>query len=350
LLAKFGGASRLQFAGNLFKKEMSPSHSAGLRRSSVFLFPEVEMRMGLRRRQGFTLVELLVVIAIIGVLVALLLPAVQAAREAARRMNCQSNLRQVGLALQNYHDTYTYLPPRSFTNPDRNWMLLILPFMEGRNVYDKYDQTANWKNAANQIAVNSTVKVLICPSAPGGPSRKTDLAGNKTASITDYGACHIVHNDAYTFNSVPKPPLREGILSDKDIGLRMAEITDGTSNTIIVVEDAGRPQFWLRGKKGPGGDTTFTCGKATVTAGVVTGSAWADPAGEFTLHSYATNGLSCPGPCIMNCSNNNEAFSFHPGGINVAIADGSVRFLSESITPAQYFALITREGGEVNQQ
>src|SRR5687767_15209474 len=95
-------------------------------------------------RSGFTLVELLVVIAIIGVLVALLLPAVQAAREAARRMHCGSNMRQVGLALQNYHDTYGYLPPRSFTNPDRNWMLLILPFMEGGNIYDKYDHTINW--------------------------------------------------------------------------------------------------------------------------------------------------------------------------------------------------------------
>ena len=129
----------------------------------------------------------------------------------------------------------------------------------------------------------------------------------------------------------------------------MADVIDGTSNTITIVEDAGRPDFWLRGKRGPAGDTTFSCGKADVIGGVVSGSAWADPASEFTLHSYTKDGLNCPGPCIMNCSNNNEAFSFHPAGVDVAICDGSVRFLSESIKQAEYFALITRAGGEVNQ-
>jgi prepilin-type N-terminal cleavage/methylation domain-containing protein len=299
-------------------------------------------------KAGFTLVELLVVIAIIGVLVALLLPAVQAAREAARRMNCQSNLRQVGIALQNYHDTFGYLPPRSFTNPNRNWMLLILPFMEGRNIYDNYNHTVGFGVAANQPAVNSVVKVYICPSAPGGAGRKVNVGGNRTAAVSDYGACHIVSNDAYNFNNLPKPPSREGVLSDKDIGLRLAEIADGTSNTIVVVEDAGRPQFWLRRSKGPADIDFDPCGKADVAGGVVKGAAWADPASEFTLHSYAADGLSCPGPCVMNCSNNNEAFSFHPGGINVAICDGSVRYLNESMKQAEYFALITRAGGEIN--
>ncbi|WP_425615579.1 DUF1559 domain-containing protein [Anatilimnocola sp. NA78] len=299
------------------------------------------------RRNGFTLVELLVVIAIIGVLVALLLPAVQAAREAARRMSCGSNLRQVGIALQNYHDTHGYFPPRSFTNPGRNWMLVILPYIEGRAIYEKYDQTKPFGNAANQVAVNSPVKVYTCPSSPGGITRKVNVGGNRTATVSDYGICHIVSNDAYNVNNVPRPPARQGIMSEEDVGIRIAEVQDGTSNTIIVLEDAGRPQFWVRRKKGPDDINFDPCGKADVAGGVVKGAAWADPAGEFTLHSYANDGLSCPGPCIMNCSNNNEAYSFHPGGINVAFADGSVRLLSESLKQATYFAMITRAGGEV---
>jgi prepilin-type processing-associated H-X9-DG protein len=131
-------------------------------------------------------------------------------------------------------------------------------------------------------------------------------------------------------------------------GTRIAEITDGTSNTLLVIEDAGRPAHYIRGHvRGPqphnGG-----CNNAVVPAsGVVTGAAWADPVSDAPLNTFTADGLACPGPCGINCSNNNEPYAFHPGGMNAVFAGGSVRFLKESMNVATLAALITMRGDEI---
>jgi prepilin-type processing-associated H-X9-DG protein len=126
----------------------------------------------------------------------------------------------------------------------------------------------------------------------------------------------------------------------------VANIRDGTSNTMLILEDAGRPEFWIR--KGLGPDENYPgCANADVTNGRVPGAGWAHVGSPFPLHGFTNDGLSCPGPCAINCTNNNEAFSFHPGGVNAVFADGGVRFLSETMKIQTYAALITRAGREV---
>jgi prepilin-type processing-associated H-X9-DG protein len=125
----------------------------------------------------------------------------------------------------------------------------------------------------------------------------------------------------------------------------MSKILDGTSHTILVIEDGGRPRFWLKGRRGPS-STADGCGNDDVSGGRVSGAGWADPAAALPLHSFMTDGLTCPGPCVMNCTNNNEPYSFHPHGMNVSFADGSTRYLKESLSVKMFAAYVTRFGGE----
>jgi prepilin-type N-terminal cleavage/methylation domain-containing protein len=297
------------------------------------------------RRVAFTLVELLVVIAIIGILVALLLPAVQAAREAARRASCQNNLRQLGLALHNYHDQLGQFPPRRIPAPTHSWVTLLLPQLEQGNVISIYNYGLGWNHTQNQPAIVTPLNVLICPSAPG--SDRVDQVNSGTrAAVSDYAAATAMVAVAYTANGLTPPYDMRGIIHNAP-GTRMAEVLDGLSNTIMVVEDGGRPAHWVRGpRRGP--DTANVgCGNANVAGGRVTGSGWADPASDLPVHSFAASGLSCPGPCVMNCTNNNEPFAFHTGGINTIYGDCSVRFVYETMSISAFAAQITRAGGEV---
>lgn len=301
-------------------------------------------RSGIVVARAFTLVELLVVIAIIGVLVALLLPAVQAAREAARRISCANNIRQFGIALHNYHDTFGVLPPHKLSNPNHGWMVMLLPQLEQGNLHALYKFNVNWNHTDNQLAVKTKLKIALCPSAPN-TSRVTLLASDKQAAVTDYAIPSNVNQQAYTANGLTPPLETRGILHG-EAGTRMAEVTDGLSHTAFLLEDAGRPEFWIRRKRGP--DTTSDgCGNDDVVGGVVSGSAWADPAGAIPLHTFTSDGLTCPGPCLMNCTNNNEPYAFHPGGMNVVLGDASVRFLSENTSLQVFAALMTCAGGEV---
>jgi prepilin-type N-terminal cleavage/methylation domain-containing protein len=303
------------------------------------------MAMPRGKRAGFTLVELLVVIAIIGILVALLLPAIQAAREAVRRASCQNNLRQLGIALHNYHDVLGELPPSRIPTPLNNWMALTLPFIEQKNVQDLYHFDKDWSAVENQPAVRTKIKILICPSASGGPERLDQFASGRFAAVSDYATPAGTTALVYSANSLPAPTDLRGIINGLE-GIRLAQILDGTAQTILVIEDGGRPAHWLRGRQGPP-NSNNSCGNADVSGGRVTGSAWADPAGDLPLHSFAASGLSCPGPCVMNCTNNNEPYSFHPSGMNVIFADGGSRFISESVSIHVFAGYITRSGAEI---
>ncbi len=301
------------------------------------------------QKPGFTLVELLVVIAIIGVLVALLLPAVQAAREAGRRISCQNNLRQLGIALHNYHDALGVFPPHRMTNPLRGWVTLLLPQIEQGNLHGIYRFDQNWNHALNQPAINTPLKVLVCPSTPGGNSRRDVLSATITGAVADYATPNNMPNCAYVANGLPQPADQTGIIHGL-IGVRLAEVTDGTTQTMFALEDAGRPLHYLRGGRLGPSDRNYpaapTCGNNDVVGGRVNGAAWADPAGGIPIHTFTPDGLDCPGSCAINCTNSNEAFAFHPTGLNTAFADGSVRFLQQNMKLEVVFALVTKAGGE----
>ena len=297
-------------------------------------------------RRAFTLVELLVVIAVIGILIALLLPAVQAAREAARRVSCQNNLRQVGLALHTYHDQFGLLPPRRIVRPLHSWLTLILPQVEQGNVHGVYQFGVAWNDVQNQPAITTPLKVLICPSAPGGSERIDQVTASVRAAVTDYAAATAMVAIAYNANGLTPPADLRGILAG-DTGTSLAEITDGLSNTVMVIEDAGRPNYWVRGPRRGPDNNNVGCGNANVAGGRVTGSGWADPASDLPVHSFAYTGLSCPGPCVINCTNNNEPFAFHISGLNAIYGDGSVRFVAQTVGMRELAPQITRAGGEV---
>lgn len=302
--------------------------------------------------RAFTLIELLVAIAIISVLIALLLPAVQQAREAARRAHCLNNLKQIGLAAHNYNDTFGTLPPARIGGAgmnlpvEHNWLTLILPQLDQVTVWEQYDFNRPWHNIANQRAVNVHLPVLNCPSTPR--SRKTaPIAIGRTAAAHDYAAPS-AFSQYFISNGVVDSAENRGLLYPFH-PLPIDRITDGAGQTFLAIEDAGRPEHFIAGgRRGPA-NLSFSspCLNAPVTDGRVLGFAWADIGSSVPTDGFTRDGLNCPGDCVINCTNNNEAYSFHPGGINAVYADGHVRFLSESIDLSIYLGAVSRSGGEV---
>jgi prepilin-type N-terminal cleavage/methylation domain-containing protein/prepilin-type processing-associated H-X9-DG protein len=333
-------------------------------------------------RKGFTLIELLVVIAIIAVLIGLLLPAVQKVREAAARMQCSNNLKQIGLAIHNYHDTYKALPPSH--NATDGWPAMTLPYMEQGNLYNQYTLGIGYDQGTNQAVITAPVKIFGCPSAPGqgGVYQITQSpSGYGTAAqlpgmmgIIDYGAVNQVFDGFYIANGLPVPagypttclgPLQPNTPTP------LTWITDGTSNTIMIAEDAGEPSSFVLGRpvsitRPPGKNTIKTEGIGTPTPDW----GWADPGFAYSIngcdpttgyiiqHDGPNSGLVSDGaggftkpsgtPVFINGNNNGELYGFHTAGVNVVFADGSVHFLSASMTPAAFAALVTARGGEVN--
>lgn len=301
------------------------------------------------RSAGFTLVELLVVIAIIGILVALLLPAIQAARESARRAACVNNLKQVSLSLQQYMDALRTFPPSGTSRPRRhNWAPFVLMFLEQESVHSLYRWDVHWSDPANQEAITTPLGILQCPSTPGHGNRLDNIGGGRRAAISDYAPPTGVANIVVATGLIPPPTALSGVLQ-RNRGTCIRDVLDGTSNTLMITEDAGRPEFWTSDGRGPNNNTPGG-GNLPVHNGRVIGAGWADSSNSIPLHSFTHDGLSVPGPCGINCTNNNEAFAFHPGGINAGFVDGSVQFLSEDMPLRTYAALITRAGGEVISQ
>ena len=292
------------------------------------------MSVRLRRRSaGFTLIELLVVIAIIGILIALLLPAVQKVREAANRMKCQNNLRQIGIALHSYHDAFGSLPPCKVTGagaPHHNWVPRVFPYLELDNLAKLYHWDVNWDNELNDsldLSINpnqinqQVVKVLQCPSAPGGRH------GANQRGINDYPAINTADNLGILIEvNVPaNHPMRSGV--------RLTDITDGSSSTIMVAEDGGRNQHWVSGR--------------FVSSSGSGEGAWANPSNEIKPEGADPITGARPGLCPMNCTNESEVYSFHTGGANCLFGDGSVHFLRANLSLPLLTALVTRAGGEV---
>ncbi len=305
------------------------------------------------RRSGFTLIELLVVIAIIGVLIALLLPAVQAAREAARRMQCTNNLKQVALAMHNYEGIHGRLPSAR-TNSPHYWSSLaqILPQLEGSTLYNviNFDHSTapnarNNYDMANTTAISFVIAAYLCPSDRKQPP-----------VVTGYGPTNYF---AVAGSGTMAKTLGDGLMFDGS-GVRFAEVTDGLSNTSAFAEsikgsgvDSTSPAaFDLLGQfKGGGGySSTFTeaaCDAIPDYSGL-RGSRWfhgSMSGGSTVNHYWAPN--SKRADCAGDTNGLFSARSFHPGGVNAAFADGHIQFVKDTVNPTAWRALATRAGGEV---
>ena len=320
-------------------------------------------------RQGFTLVELLVVIAIIGILVALLLPAVQSAREAARRMQCQNNLKQLALACHNYHDAQKIFPPSSiWTNLDQtessnysdiraNWAVMILPYIEQQGLQDLMNMNQPMTAAVNLPGRGTRLAAMLCPS---DPFARTPFNGSKNSNTSTLGdnwarGCYAANA---SLGKMKKPSNSEsGAGADSPywknpggsrmmgatILLEIGEIKDGTSNTILLAEmRAGVTEFDSRG-------VWAMCGGASAL--------WA----HGKIGGFDDNGPNCPHPesdDVLACTSIRSAVggatrlqemgmpcasgdtrpnyqqtsrSVHQGGVYTAFADGSIHFISDFV-------------------
>lgn len=347
---------------------------------------------GSLRRRAFTLVELLVVIAIIGVLVALLLPAVQSAREAANRMSCTNKLRQVALAALNFESTRGALPFNSITKNNSQFPFIpydattvptpgntggtqgrcsgivqLLPYLEQAAIAPQYTFNVDWSDPRNASVLTTPLAILHCPSntahnpsatyattyiGPGNaafappPGTYPSISTTSTGWVADYApmaqgktkkdsaGTEIAWSNPLVAAIFPGVP-NKGALRQNGT-TRLAEITDGTSNTTLYSEASGRHLQYFADRS-----------SAPLPAGT-TGSIWADADNRITVTGTDATGRSIgSGACAINCNNlSGDVFSFHSAGANIAYVDGSVRFAQKNIAITTLIALVTKDGGE----
>jgi prepilin-type processing-associated H-X9-DG protein len=295
--------------------------------------------------------ELLFVIGNVGILAALILPAVQSAREAARRTQCQNNMRNIGQATLQYESQFKKLPPARILDANgrdmHGFFIHIMPNLEEKTVVDRYDMKKSWNDAANAQAISVGVPVFICSSV-----------GEDRGAIVDYAAVIGVNERVYDRvrqgeHRHPNQPPRQsgqgpnrpldyepGIILDRD-SRRVAKVLDGMSQTVLFAECGGRPQRYVVGKP----------------RGAGTDGPWANPRNQLTVDICSTS-PPLPAPDnqvprgMINFVNNfgnfgSEIYSFHPGGANFTFGDGTVRFIADSVSEDAFISVLTAQNGDL---
>jgi prepilin-type N-terminal cleavage/methylation domain-containing protein len=331
----------------------------------------------IRSSSGFTLVELLVVVTVIGILIALLLPAVQAAREAARQLQCQNNLKQLALACHNYESARGGLPLLYSSSNQLGWMTQVLPYMELDNIYGLYNIDLAWFDAGNVTVIAKRLPVMECPSSrvahiytgtnPKFAGQSPNPLTTFTVASTDYFAISGASSattvkapsavPAGYFSAYPKASLNTdlsgvfGAQSTTSACRKLAEVTDGLSNTMMISEMSGRPWLYYANQQ--------QVGAAAFPSYVSTSSidatkqfalnygwgAWVHN-NNFTVGTWSRDGSMQGGDSAVNCSNYRGVFSFHAAGAYAAFGDGSVHLLAREMSPVVFFALATARGEE----
>lgn len=320
------------------------------------------------KRRAFTIVELLVVIAIIGILVSLILPAVFSARESARRTTCINNMKQLGIAFHSYHDAHLQLTPVYTGVRARSGSVLpaffgvegdaddlnihtyaefLLPHLEQFALYKEIDFQEPFFSpndlsgiglpnytADNQSAVATALPTFLCPSAPRDSNPHNDVWTDPAFTIpfrsggNDYGPSSGIGHLLRPFANPEENTLPEGVLSNNHIDLGFEHIEDGLTNTALMWEIAGRPQLWEFGE---------------AKDGTALGGGWADFVNAENWFIGKSVGSTV---CAINCTNaaDGGVYSFHPGGVNVLLCDGSVHFFGEDASIATFVSLVTFNG------
>ncbi|QDT52424.1 Type II secretion system protein G precursor [Caulifigura coniformis] len=294
---------------------------------------------GPRGRRGFTLIELLVVIAIIAILIALLLPAVQQAREAARRTQCKNNMKQIGLAMHNYHDVYSRFPNGRVTNVC-GWSVAILPYLDGGNLYNTYNHNVAWDNVANDLFKTTRPQGYVCPSNPAADK----LLDVDSASLTmDYA---VLRNATDWANAVS--------LFEANKCLRMRDMVDGTSSTCMTYESAGRASWFVKGLENPtnpsgSGVSLGQSRTSRVRWSSNNNAGWIFPATIDINRGTNTivQNLWVGNEFINNSNYYAAPYSFHVGGVHMLMGDGSVRFASQHISESTIRAFTSTNGNDI---
>lgn len=325
-----------------------------------------------RRDRGFTLIELLVVIAIIAVLIALLLPAVQQAREAARRTQCKNQLKQFALAIHNYHDTFGLFPANGYYDRGQSWLVPILPYLEESNIYTQLQfgehnsfmyQAGTGYKALNIDAQKAfRMAMATCPSSDwpkvsphsvpldnAYSSATVPLQNSEYAVIAGHTRDPETQVDTGTLTSYGRQAAN-GIIYVRS-NTQMEHVKDGTSNTLLISESSGVARDIL-GNKGAAGNVY------DLRRGAYSGGMWIGPKG--VSGNWVTNMISVRFPINSNLltatdaegyrqpyTHNNPMSSQHVGGVQAALGDGSVRFLSENLSELTLQRLSIASDGQI---
>ena len=317
---------------------------------------------------AFTLVELLVVIAIIAILVALLLPAVMSARRAARATHCVNNLRSLAVGVLGYECAMGELPPamlpviddfswkKTYPNLADNhvsWMTVVLPYVEYDHVADLIDPEKRWDDPANQPAASQSIKLLLCPSVPTSGARTFQL--EYSGEVQSFGVSDYTSQGKNRIRSASGGG--ESAISELR-ATPFKKIADGASNTLLLIEDAGRPlQLTNRGECNQSTKNYGIYSKSTYSQinqkHLITQGGWLHPFLHAPFDGSGARGESCyylggaanyPGTSAVGLTNNSEGFSFHGAGTHVVFVDGHADYLTSNISAAAYAAMVSRSG------